>query len=532
MTDVAEGRREADPATTTNERREVAADRSATPSPEARPPSRTATAGAAATPAIRATARPVLRSARRWQRRYRRFVAVSDVAVALAAALIAGVAVTATGMPSHTGWTYPVVGLIITALWIPLLALRGAYDNQILGAVGVDEFRRILNSGVHLIAVLAIVAYAVESEIARVFLFGSVALIVLVTTLSRALWRRYLHRIRSEGRALRHVLIVGTDDSVANLAVHFNRSTVAGYAVAGACIPDATGGDLAIGGDVVPVFGGPADVAWVVETNDVDVIAIADTSVLSDGALRRLAWDLSDSDVELVVAPAIADIAGPRIRVNPVAGLPLLHVDEPRFSRGRHVLKRVFDVVVAAVLIVVLTPVLVAVALAVRLTTSGPVLFKQDRGGRDGQSFPMLKFRSMRADAEMQRSALIDQKDTDGVIFKVHDDPRVTPVGRWLRRFSLDELPQLFNVIGGSMSLVGPRPHPVYEVAEYDDVVRRRLAVRPGITGLWQVNGRSDLSWDESVRLDVYYVDNWSLALDAVILLKTVNAMVRANGAY
>jgi exopolysaccharide biosynthesis polyprenyl glycosylphosphotransferase len=213
-----------------------------------------------------------------------------------------------------------------------------------------------------------------------------------------------------------------------------------------------------------------------------------------------------------------------------VTGLPLLHVEQPRFSGGRRIVKATFDRVVALTAIVLLAPVLIGIALAIRITTRGPALFRQQRIGRDGTPFTMYKFRSMVIDAEDLRDQLDSERD--GPMFKVRADPRVTGVGRWLRRYSLDELPQLFNVLNGSMSLVGPRPPLPGEVATYDGDVHRRLLVRPGVTGLWQVSGRADLSWDESVRLDLRYVDNWSLAADLLILWKTGRAVLQGSGAY
>jgi len=249
-------------------------------------------------------------------------------------------------------------------------------------------------------------------------------------------------------------------------------------------------------------------------------------------ALRRLAWQLERDDVELVVAPALMDVTGPRISIRPVSGLPLLHVEHPELDGGRQVVKDLFDRVMALVALVVLSPLLLVVALLIKFTSEGPVLFRQTRVGRDGREFTVLKFRTMVVDAEARKTELLVHNEHDGVLFKIRKDPRITPIGRKLRRYSLDELPQLINVLRGDMSLVGPRPPLPEEVARYGGDVYRRLAVKPGLTGLWQVSGRSDLSWEESVRLDLRYVDNWSLALDLLILWKTWSAVVRGSGAY
>ncbi|BCW72569.1 hypothetical protein NicSoilB8_36130 [Arthrobacter sp. NicSoilB8] len=232
------------------------------------------------------------------------------------------------------------------------------------------------------------------------------------------------------------------------------------------------------------------------------------------------------------MAPALTDIAGPRIHTQQVAGLPLIHVTTPALDGGQRVAKRLFDIVVSAILIVLSSPVMIVVALLLKLTDPGPVLFKQQRVGIQGAHFGMLKFRSMVIDAEQRLVELQHKNEGNGVLFKMKSDPRITPVGRFLRKFSLDELPQLFNILAGSMSLVGPRPPLPSEVAAYEKDVRRRLLVKPGLTGLWQVSGRSNLSWQDSVRLDLYYVENWSLAGDLLIILKTARAVFRSTGAY
>ena len=248
--------------------------------------------------------------------------------------------------------------------------------------------------------------------------------------------------------------------------------------------------------------------------------------------MRRIAWSLEGSGVDLLVAPALTDIAGPRINIRPVSGLPLLQVTEPEFSGAGRVLKGTLDVLGSLVLVLLLSPVLLGVALAVRLSGPGAVLFRQTRIGRGGEPFTILKFRTMHADAEQRLAELRAHNDHgDGVLFKLRDDPRITRIGRHLRRFSLDELPQLFNVLSGRMSLVGPRPPLPSEVERYEQHVHRRLLVKPGLTGLWQVSGRSDLDWSETVRLDLYYVENWSVSLDAEILWKTLRVVMQGSGA-
>jgi len=263
-----------------------------------------------------------------------------------------------------------------------------------------------------------------------------------------------------------------------------------------------------------------------------DTLAIAGSGMFPAGALRRLSWRLEGLPIQLIVAPAVTDFAGPRIVVRPVDGLPLLHIDEPDLHGVRRAMKECLDRTIASVMLAVFSPLMLAVAVAIRFSDGGPVFFKQKRVGRQGEVFEIWKFRTMVPDAEKRRAALHEENEHDGVLFKIKNDPRVTRVGGFLRRHSIDELPQLFNVLSGSMSLVGPRPPLQEEVAKYGEEMRRRLLVKPGMTGLWQVNGRADLPWVEAVRLDLYYVENWTPALDFMVLWKTLAVVLRGHGGY
>jgi exopolysaccharide biosynthesis polyprenyl glycosylphosphotransferase len=287
------------------------------------------------------------------------------------------------------------------------------------------------------------------------------------------------------------------------------------------------------GGQIEGVAVLPADDDLVEAARAVGAKTLAVTSCpeISPDDVRGLAWRLEGSGIELVVAPSVAEVASPRVRVQPAAGLTLLHLEEPAFRGAKRFVKGSVDRVGAVLALVAAAPVLLLSAVAVSITSSGPVLFRQQRIGRHGEVFSVLKLRTMYADAEERLAEMLECNEADGLLFKIREDPRVTAVGRWLRRFSLDELPQLVNVLRGEMSLVGPRPLPV-DGAAFAPAERRRLLVKPGITGLWQVSGRSDLSWDEAVRLDLYYVDNWSPSLDALILFRTVKAVLRRRGAY
>ena len=274
------------------------------------------------------------------------------------------------------------------------------------------------------------------------------------------------------------------------------------------------------------------EVADVVSRYEVDTVAVLPCPELDGPALRRLGWDLEKTAAELLLAPAVTEIVGTRVQIRPVSGLPLLHMERPELTGIRRLTKELFDRTAAAFGVLFLLPVLLGVALAVRATSRGPVFFRQERVGRDGRTFSMLKFRSMVVGADRLVEQLAADSDGNGVLFKKKDDPRITRVGKFMRRYSLDELPQLLNVLRGEMSLVGPRPPLPTEVERYGFDMHRRFLVKPGLTGLWQVSGRSDLSWDDSVRIDVRYVENWSLTFDFMILWKTVGAVLRGSGAY
>jgi exopolysaccharide biosynthesis polyprenyl glycosylphosphotransferase len=358
----------------------------------------------------------------------------------------------------------------------------------------------------------------------------SVPAAVLLTLLGRKVLRTWLYRLRASGVGLQRVLVVGRADGVVAVIEKLDHEPQHGMVAIGACVPDVGITVSHVHG--VPVVGRPDTILDAVETTGAHVVAVVSHPDLSGQALRRLSWALEDRDVELVVSPGIVEVAGPRLSIRPVAGLSLLHLERPAARGGKMLMKAIFDRSLGGALMLVASPVLVAAAVAVKLSSRGPVLFRQTRIGVDGRRFTMLKFRSMVVDAEQRRADLAHLSEGNEMLFKLRDDPRVTRVGSVLRRFSLDELPQLINVVRGDMSLVGPRPPLPEEVAMYSADATRRLRVRPGLTGLWQVSGRSDLSWEESLRLDLRYVDNWSIALDVSILWRTWRAVLHGSGAY
>jgi exopolysaccharide biosynthesis polyprenyl glycosylphosphotransferase len=325
------------------------------------------------------------------------------------------------------------------------------------------------------------------------------------------------------------VVAVGHAAAVADLVTTLRRESHHGLSVVAACVAGLPDQEEVAD---VPVAGELGSVAAAVSSFGADTVAVLACPELNGTRLRELAWQLEKTGTDLCVAPALLDVAGPRTTIRPVAGLPLLHVDHPELAGARQVIKSAFDRVTATVALILLAPLFGVIACSIAFTDRGPVFFRQVRVGKDGSTFTLYKFRTMVVGAERWKAVLSDRNEADGALFKIRRDPRVTSTGAWLRRWSLDELPQLLNVLRGDMSLVGPRPALPEEAARYGDHVRRRLVVKPGLTGLWQVSGRSDLPWDEAVRLDLRYVENWSFALDLQILWKTGSAVLRGSGAY
>ncbi|MFR9805627.1 sugar transferase [Pseudonocardia sp. RS010] len=464
----------------------------------------------------------------RWQRRLRSLVVLSDVTTVLGA----------TGLAVLAGWTgiyeakraQLVCGAIAAALLLIAMPLARAWDGRILG-VGSTEFKRLGRAVVGAAVALALGGLILLVASVRIWVFFLVPLIGCLVALGRFGIRKWLHRQRGRGRAMLSVLAVGDERAVADMIRRTRRDPHFGWRIDGACTPTGRGLDGAASIEDVPVVGDLDSVGPAVLGQGYRVVSVCQAPGWGPKRLHRLAWELEGTETELAVAPGLMEIAGPRMHIAPVDGLPLLRLSEPRFTGVARVLKTVVDRTAAVLLLLLAAPLFLAVAVAVKLD-GGPVFFRQERVGTNGRTFHMVKFRSMVVDAEAKLAELRAGNEAAGPLFKMARDPRITKVGAVLRRYSLDELPQLLNVLGGSMSLVGPRPPLPAEVATYEDVARRRLLVRPGMTGLWQVSGRSNLSWEESVRLDLRYVENWSMALDLTILWKTLGAVLRSRGAY
>jgi exopolysaccharide biosynthesis polyprenyl glycosylphosphotransferase len=459
-----------------------------------------------------------------WTRDYLREVALADFGCAVVGVFIAAQIRFGSDVTPH----YLALSLTLPVLWLAALWLAGAYDVRFIGT-GSDEFRKVLNAGVSLTAAVAIFSYAVNMEVSRGYVVIAVPGVTLLDLFARYAARKRLHRRRAAGKCLQSVVAVGHELAVADLVTELRRDKHHGLTVVGACVARPGERDEVAG---VPVYGGLDDITAAVKAFGADTVALLACPEMDGIRLRSLAWELEKTGTDLCVSPALLDVAGPRTTIRPAAGLTLLHVDHPQLAGYRLVLKGLFDRAAAAAALILLAPLMTALATAVWLHDRGPALFTQVRVGKDGHAFRIYKFRTMVVGAEQRRAQLLASNDSDGVLFKLRRDPRVTPVGAQLRRWSIDELPQLFNVFLGHMSLVGPRPALPAEAEKYAEHVRRRLVVKPGLTGLWQVSGRSDLSWEESVRLDLRYVENWSFALDLQIMWKTISVLVRGSGAY
>ena len=417
---------------------------------------------------------------------------------------------------------------LLPLTWIITLWGNGCYDRRYLG-VGTDEFKRVVRASLVVVSIVSFLALMFKTDLSRAAVAIALSSALLYLVLGRFVARRVLQSLRRHKHAVHHLLLVGTLAEALEVNTAVSRVPQAGFLPIGVYLTE--GAAAARGRETpVPVYSG-TDLVELAEDLGADTIAVCGSASAERGGLRRLAWQLEGTGIDLVVAPQLTDIAGPRVHIRPVEGVPLLHVEEPTLSGIGWVIKNVLDKLAAFFGLLLLSPVFIAIAIAIKSNDKGPVFFRQPRVGMEGKTFYCWKFRSMYVDAEERLAMLMDQNESDGLLFKMKEDPRITPVGRFLRRTSLDELPQLINVLRGEMSLVGPRPL-VAEDGDFLGDVRRRLLVRPGITGLWQVSGRSDLSWDDAVRLDLYYVDNWSLTTDLQILFRTVVVVLQRKGAY
>lgn len=468
-----------------------------------------------------------------WARKYQRRLLWSDffvVTVVMFVAQILRVGWEPSGPVSGpSAPPYWFVSVAIALLWLLNLSWSRTREARVLGH-GPQEYQRVVAASWHTFATVAVVGFLTQWQISRGYLLFALPFGTVVLLIYRALWRMWIHAQRDGGELQAQVLVVGPLRTSEQMMRRLLRSRRAGYNVVGVCLPPTSRRELSDDLIHVPVLGAIDDAVDVAQRVGAEYILLSGNDEMSLNEARRLGWSLEGTGIGLIVAPAMVDIAGPRVMMSPVEGLPLLHVDPAEFSGSKYFFKSATDRVSAALILMVLGVPMMAIALLVKLTSPGPVFFKQERIGRNGAPFRMLKFRSMVPDADAQLAAVMG--GSVGVYYKAEDDPRVTSFGRFMRRYSLDELPQILNVLKGDMSLVGPRPQVLAEVEQYTDLAHRRLLVKPGMTGLWQVSGRSGLEPEQAIRLDAYYAENWSLVGDLVIMARTIKAVVGGDGAY
>jgi exopolysaccharide biosynthesis polyprenyl glycosylphosphotransferase len=472
-----------------------------------------------------------------WQHRYAWWLRFTDIAVVTGVVAFAQVlrfgGVRTANLTGFSNVDYAVVSVVIALGWAIALAAYRTRSSSVIGA-GLEEYRRVWTATLVIFGVVAVVSTMFKLDVARGYLAIAFPLGLIALSTNRWVARRFVGKRRLQGDFMHSVLAVGNLNSVKSFTKSLARQPTDGFCVVGVCVPGITGGGSTISvpaaGDI-PIFRHDGDMTSAIVASGADTVALTSGNLSSD-ELQELSWELEKLDVGLVVSPGMVDIAGPRLTIQPAGGVALIHVDKPQYSGAKQLQKRMFDVCFSLFVLLVAAPVLLLAAVAVKLTSAGPVFYRSVRIGLDGQPFHMIKFRSMVDGADRKVAELASQNEGCGVLFKIKQDPRVTPVGCFLRRYSIDELPQFINVVRGEMSVVGPRPPLPSEAESYDNKVRRRLLVRPGITGLWQVSGRSDLSWEDTVRLDLSYVANWSMMSDLVIVVGTLRAVLRGAGAY
>jgi exopolysaccharide biosynthesis polyprenyl glycosylphosphotransferase len=486
---------------------------------------------------VRGPANGRLRRPPVWQHRYSLALLVMDTSAVIGA--VGAALILRFGVPhpeTYRHHDYLGISLLIAIAWLLALSINNSRSHRIIGA-GAEEYRRVWLGTVWVFGGVAIISMLFKLEIARGYLMIALPTGLALLTTLRWFARRVVTREREKyGHCVTRVVVVGSPTTSRDLAVALSRDPACGYEVAAIWLADVQSPqpiDIP-GSGPVATFGASACALEVVRATDSHVVAVAATDRLNGDGLRRLSWELEALDLDMLVAPGVVDVAGPRLHMSPVAGLPLIHVEKPQYHGAKRFQKRLFDIGFSSLVLLLGSPLLLGIALAIKLTSKGPVFYRQERIGLDGEPFQVIKFRTMveGADSMAHQFVGLDLVASARDPLKFVDDPRVTSVGSFLRKYSLDELPQFINVLKRDMSVVGPRPQVSSEVAAYDEHARRRLLVRPGITGLWQISGRSDLSWDDSIRLDLYYVENWSMMADLLIAVKTAKAVFSHTGAY
>ncbi|WDF34264.1 sugar transferase [Arthrobacter agilis] len=484
-----------------------------------------------ATKGIAAAHQQLSTSGTAWRRRYRLSLLATDSVLILGILLLT---VNLLTLEASVARTADVLGLggAIAAGWVCAMSVFRTRDPRLIGT-GAGEYKRVVRASLATFAVAAVLVVLLNLDHFRGLLVLAMPSGTLLLLSSRWMWRQWLLRQSRLGHYLSKVVVVGRPADVRYVTAQLAKKSGAAYAVVGAVYEGRSNpAALRTGDRLVPVVSGLRKIEDFVAHTGADAVIVAGHLRKGSSYIRELGWRLEGSSTELVLASALTNVAGPRITMRPVEGLPLMHVELPQFTGGRHLMKRALDVTVSAAALLVLAPLFLALTIAIRRDTPGKAFFVQERVGKDSAVFKMFKFRSMVTTAEDELELLKEQNQGNGVLFKLREDPRVTRVGAIIRKYSLDELPQFWNVLRGDMSLVGPRPPLFSEVSGYEEHTHRRLLIKPGLTGLWQVSGRSDLDWEESVRLDLYYVENWSVTGDLIIMWRTFKVMLRPVGAY
>lgn len=493
---------------------------SMTPTPEAEPPTGQGSSGHGQA-----------------QRQIARRIAVTDTIAVLLAVGVAHVVryeLIPLGAFDFSSMNVNQVSVGLAAAWLIFLALWRTRDPKIIEA-GPLEYQAVARASFNVFATLAVIALIFKLDFSRGFIAMAGIGGAILLFVSRYAWRRWINHRRAHGGYTANVLVIGGVRSAKTMASQFATNPSLGFRVVGVWVPDrpAAADEFLRARDLdVPVFGTDTDFGTALAHGDVDTVVVTDTEHLGHDGMRELAWALEGRDVDLLVAPNVIDVAGPRVHLQAHGNMPLVYLTGPTYSRAKTLRRAIFDRTFAALVLVVSLPIIVIAAIAIRLTSRGPIFYRSERLGAHGVPFQIYKLRTMIVDADQQRDELMPFNIGTGPLFKMPDDPRVTKVGRVLRRFSIDELPQFINVLKGDMSVVGPRPLLPGDLDEYGELGQRRLLVKQGITGLWQVSGRSDLTWEDSVRLDLDYVENWSMIGDLQIILRTMGAVIRAAGAY
>ncbi|AWT56803.1 sugar transferase [Mycolicibacterium smegmatis] len=471
-----------------------------------------------------------------WQKSYSTHLLLTDTAVIAVSIAFAQIVRFGPTLHPHgyPKFYVPAFSILFAIAWLSALSALRTRSPRITAA-SVDEYRRVTAASFWTFGAIAMVSLLLKLDIARGYLAVALPVGTLGLLVGRRAWHRHMARQRVAGRYRTAVLVFGEVDAATELASELMRNSADGYQVVGLGVPRygvPRGEYMTVNGQRVPIIGGEAEMLDAVHSCGADTVAIAGTEAFGLRGIRRLLWQLEPMGVDLVVSTGAMDVALSRLVMQPIAGIPLLHIEKPLYRNAKRIQKYLFDMCFALAVLVLTVPLLVITAVAIKVTSSGPVFYASERIGVDGKLFSMLKFRTMVENADQLLDDLRELNESDGLLFKIHDDPRVTRIGKILRRFSIDEIPQFINVVRGEMSVVGPRPPLRSEVEEYDCEILRRLLVKPGVTGLWQVSGRSDLTWEQAVRLDLSYVDNWSMMSDVLIVAKTFGAVLRKDGAY